>query len=207
MTARLAFAQPSWRAMFQGLVDDLHLAASEALHSTRACLPLAVNADSDAERDQENKPPAVAAPPDHSDEDHSGQPSPVDPPALIPHPLDSRRRGPTVTERLLTARELADLLGLSPATVLDRFERGDLPGFRLFGRKGGSVRFREVGGTGCAGGLAFRRTTCGCVCGMKVLCSARVDWAHTPAEHVAKMRTPSGRAAQSRCSEGIALKE
>lgn len=48
-----------------------------------------------------------------------------------------------VSERLLTARELADLLGLSAATVLDRFERGDLPGFRLFGRKGGPVRFRE----------------------------------------------------------------
>lgn len=48
-----------------------------------------------------------------------------------------------MTERLLTARELATVLGLSPATVLDRFEAGDLPGFRLFGRKGGPVRFRE----------------------------------------------------------------
>jgi len=47
-----------------------------------------------------------------------------------------------MTERLLTARELAEILGLSPATVLDRFERGELPGFRLFGRKGGPVRFR-----------------------------------------------------------------
>lgn len=46
-------------------------------------------------------------------------------------------------ERLLNARELADVLGLSPSTVLDRFEAGDLPGFRLFGRKGGPVRFRE----------------------------------------------------------------
>jgi excisionase family DNA binding protein len=45
-------------------------------------------------------------------------------------------------ERLLTARELADFLGLSPATVLDRFQAGDIPGFRLFGRKGGPVRFR-----------------------------------------------------------------
>ena len=34
-----------------------------------------------------------------------------------------------MTERLLTARELGVLLGLSPA--------------RLFGRKGGPVRFRE----------------------------------------------------------------
>ncbi len=44
--------------------------------------------------------------------------------------------------RLLTARELGEHLGLSTATVLDRFEGGDLPGFRLFGRKGGPVRFR-----------------------------------------------------------------
>ena len=28
------------------------------------------------------------------------------------------------------------------ATVLDRWEAGELPGFRLFGRKGGPVRFR-----------------------------------------------------------------
>lgn len=47
-----------------------------------------------------------------------------------------------MTDRLLTARELADYLALSPATILDRFEAGDLPGFRLFGRKGGLVRFR-----------------------------------------------------------------
>jgi predicted DNA-binding transcriptional regulator AlpA len=45
-------------------------------------------------------------------------------------------------DRLLTAAELGDLLGLSASTVLDRFERGDLPGYRLFGRKGGPVRFR-----------------------------------------------------------------
>ena len=47
-----------------------------------------------------------------------------------------------MSERLLTARELGEHLGLSPDTVLDRFERGDLPGFRLFGKKGGPVRFR-----------------------------------------------------------------
>lgn len=48
-----------------------------------------------------------------------------------------------MTERLITAAELAELLNLSPATILDRFERGNLPGFRLFGKKGGPVRFRE----------------------------------------------------------------
>jgi excisionase family DNA binding protein len=47
-----------------------------------------------------------------------------------------------VAERLLTAREVADWLGLAPSTVLDRFERGELPGFRL-GAKGGPVRFDE----------------------------------------------------------------
>jgi predicted DNA-binding transcriptional regulator AlpA len=47
-----------------------------------------------------------------------------------------------VSERLLTARELGEQLGLSAGTILDRFERGDLPGFRLFGKKGGPVRFR-----------------------------------------------------------------
>jgi predicted DNA-binding transcriptional regulator AlpA len=47
-----------------------------------------------------------------------------------------------MTDRLLTARELGEHLGLSASTVLDRFEHGDLPGFRLFGRKGGPVRFR-----------------------------------------------------------------
>jgi excisionase family DNA binding protein len=45
-------------------------------------------------------------------------------------------------DRLLTAAELADYLGLAPSTVLDRWESGDLPGFRLFGKKGGPVRFR-----------------------------------------------------------------
>jgi excisionase family DNA binding protein len=45
--------------------------------------------------------------------------------------------GRAVTERLLTARELADYLGLAPATILDKWERGELPGFK-FGR---AVRF------------------------------------------------------------------
>jgi predicted DNA-binding transcriptional regulator AlpA len=47
-----------------------------------------------------------------------------------------------MSERLLNARELGEYLGLSASTVLDRFERGDLPGFKLFGTKGGPVRFR-----------------------------------------------------------------
>ena len=43
-----------------------------------------------------------------------------------------------MTERLLTARELAELIGFAPATVLDWFEAGRLPGFKI----GSSVRFR-----------------------------------------------------------------
>jgi excisionase family DNA binding protein len=42
-----------------------------------------------------------------------------------------------VTERLLTARELAEAIGLKPATVLDKWEQGEFPGYR-FGR---AVRF------------------------------------------------------------------
>jgi excisionase family DNA binding protein len=45
-----------------------------------------------------------------------------------------------VNDRLLKAREVAELLGLSPATVLDWFESGRLPGFKLSSR---AVRFRE----------------------------------------------------------------
>jgi integrase len=45
-------------------------------------------------------------------------------------------------EPLLTARQVADVLGLSPATVLDRFQRGELPGFRVGGHVGDPVRFR-----------------------------------------------------------------
>lgn len=44
-------------------------------------------------------------------------------------------------ERLLTAAEVSERLGFSTGWVLDHWEAGELPGFRL-GRKGGPVRFR-----------------------------------------------------------------
>jgi excisionase family DNA binding protein len=44
-------------------------------------------------------------------------------------------------ERLLTAADLGEYLGLSAATILDRWQAGDLPGYKLFGRTG-PVRFR-----------------------------------------------------------------
>ena len=42
-----------------------------------------------------------------------------------------------MSERLVTARELADVLRLSAATVLDKWERGELPGYKI----GRAVRF------------------------------------------------------------------
>lgn len=52
---------------------------------------------------------------------------------------DSARHG----ERLLTANELGTMLGLSASTILDRWQAGDLPGYKLFGRTG-PVRFRAA---------------------------------------------------------------
>jgi excisionase family DNA binding protein len=44
-----------------------------------------------------------------------------------------------VSERLLTARELADLLGFQAGTVVDWAEAGTVPAFKI----GGRLRFRE----------------------------------------------------------------
>jgi excisionase family DNA binding protein len=44
-----------------------------------------------------------------------------------------------VAERLLSARELGELLGFSAATIQDWSEAGKIPGFRV----GGRLRFRE----------------------------------------------------------------
>ena len=53
--------------------------------------------------------------------------------------MASLQRSPRVTERLLTARELAELLGFAAGTVVDWAERGQVPAFKL----GGRLRFRE----------------------------------------------------------------
>jgi excisionase family DNA binding protein len=45
-------------------------------------------------------------------------------------------------DRWLRATEVAERWGMSPATVLDWFERGKLPGYRMGGTKGGRLRFR-----------------------------------------------------------------
>jgi excisionase family DNA binding protein len=44
-----------------------------------------------------------------------------------------------VSERLLTARELGELLGFSASTIVDWSERGEVPAFKV----GGRLRFRE----------------------------------------------------------------
>jgi excisionase family DNA binding protein len=44
-----------------------------------------------------------------------------------------------VIERFLTAREVADLLGFSPATIVDWAEADRIPSFKV----GGRLRFRE----------------------------------------------------------------
>ena len=36
-----------------------------------------------------------------------------------------------MTDRLLTAREVGDLVGLSTETILRRWRSGEIPGFRL----------------------------------------------------------------------------
>jgi excisionase family DNA binding protein len=43
-----------------------------------------------------------------------------------------------VTERLLTSREVGQLLGFSPATIVDWAEAGTVPAFKV----GGRLRFR-----------------------------------------------------------------
>jgi excisionase family DNA binding protein len=58
-------------------------------------------------------------------------------------------------DRLLTARQVADLLGVSVASVLRRWRAGELPGFRLSTK---CLRFRE---SEIAGWLEARRGPAG----------------------------------------------
>ena len=46
-----------------------------------------------------------------------------------------------MADRLVTARELASRLDVSPETVLRWYRRGELPAIRL---PGGAIRFREA---------------------------------------------------------------
>ena len=58
----------------------------------------------------------------------------------VSYMLNLRVGGKAVGERLLTARVVAERLGLSPATVLLWIREGKLPAFRL---PGGAIRIRE----------------------------------------------------------------
>lgn len=51
---------------------------------------------------------------------------------------EARRRGRAVSERLVTASELADMLGFAAGTIVDWAEAGTIPAFKL----GGRLRFR-----------------------------------------------------------------
>jgi excisionase family DNA binding protein len=68
-----------------------------------------------------------------------------------PHMGGSRRRpdgqpletSDTSGGQLLTARQVAEQLAISPATVLDWHEAGRLPAIRLGGTERGRIRFRQ----------------------------------------------------------------
>ena len=66
-----------------------------------------------------------------------------------------------MTERLLTARELAELLGFAAGTVVDWAERGELPGFKVGGRLRSRasevetwLEVRRMNGPGAAGAVS-----------------------------------------------------
>lgn len=46
-----------------------------------------------------------------------------------------------MSDRLLTTREVAEFLGLSPETVLRRWRAGELPGYRI---SSNALRFHEA---------------------------------------------------------------
>lgn len=58
----------------------------------------------------------------------------------LDHPDGTVAAGAMAPDRLLTTREVAELLGLSPEAVLRRWRAGELPGFRLSSKV---LRFRE----------------------------------------------------------------
>ena len=60
--------------------------------------------------------------------------------ADLPCPSPNCPKDNAVTDRLLTTRQVADLLGLSPETILRRYRQSELPGFRLASN---CLRFRE----------------------------------------------------------------
>lgn len=47
-----------------------------------------------------------------------------------------------MTEPYVTAHVVAERLGVSKATVIRRYETGELPGYRLWGRSRAALRFK-----------------------------------------------------------------
>jgi predicted DNA-binding transcriptional regulator AlpA len=97
-------------------------------------------------------------------------------------------RPSSMAERLLNARELGELLGLSTSTVLDWFVAGRLPGFKLGAGAAAPVRFRASEceawwrGAGVGRGLGRRRVA--------VLAMSRPEPFALLAEPLAKLRYP-----------------
>jgi hypothetical protein len=80
--------------------------------------------------------------PERHEEKSRLQPGPrVLPDRPVAAVLEADGRDQTGVSVVMTASEVAERIGFSPDWVLDRFEAGDVPGYR-FGRKGGPVRFR-----------------------------------------------------------------
>ncbi len=61
-------------------------------------------------------------------------------PSPLGRGMGSRRPDLSPGDRLLTTREVAAFLGMSPESVLRRYRRGELPGYRL---SSNVLRFRE----------------------------------------------------------------
>lgn len=57
----------------------------------------------------------------------------------VPPDLDGSNRHGYPLERLLSAREVGEILGFTAGTIVDWSERNELPSFKV----GGRLRFRE----------------------------------------------------------------
>jgi excisionase family DNA binding protein len=95
-----------------------------------------------------------------------------------------------MTDRLLTTREVAAFLGVSPKTVLRRWRAGELPGYRLASNV---LRFRESEIEAWLEGT--RRGNAALASVVPRSSDDRVSGIrgrHEASDHVAKMRVASG---------------
>lgn len=89
----------------------------------------------------ESDPDGDPLPERHEERSRLQQRPRVPPDRPVAAVLEANATGETGVSVVMTASEVAERIGFSPDWVLDRFEAGDVPGYR-FGRKGGPVRFR-----------------------------------------------------------------